>query len=559
MTEQPTWDSAAVFRALSSGRPAAKQQAIAVIDYSRKSLDLEQLRRSLLTSIRGEFRAPRPDVPEEDGRIADTRCWLLSALGRVAPDDLEADREVRSHLAKSNEPHYWARFWALEGLIYAQPAQNLVETAKTIYDVQDEAPVVKSLARAVLASHGDEKAVDDIRNILKADDSEERWAVLRGLRVIPKLVPTAVRELCAIVDKGLYVDSTFDAIVALGKLPAESPHAEAAAESLQSYLVNHRWPMQESMRTRALIGLGNLQVERTAAVLIEELQDDSPAIVHAASQALEKVLGVRTATARLLEVSSKAGPEAVTRFANALRWMDRKEVVEALEAVILTSSDAQQMFAKDLLSEVGGQYAFQKLRARTDAASKYGAALEQAEEKIRSLFETSIQEAQHGFRIATRMDVTVFTVGIALIALSAVLVLRQGQGLEKWAGVSGGAGVLTVLYSVLIAKPRDQVRDAVDHLMYLKVVFLGYLRQLHQTDQAFTRRLLDDERLPAAELKHFGDLVAATMTSAISSLASRGTSRGAAGNVMPAPNPAGPNPEAQSPAPPGAPVGDGSV
>jgi hypothetical protein len=45
----------------------------------------------------------------------------------------------------------------------------------------------------------------------------------------------------------------------------------------------------------------------------------------------------------------------------------------------------------------------------------------------------------------------------------------------------GGAGVLSILYTLLVARPRDQVRDAVDHLMYLKVVFLGYLRQLHIT------------------------------------------------------------------------------
>jgi hypothetical protein len=314
--------------------------------------------------------------------------------------------------------------------------------------------------------------------------------------------------------------------------------------------------MQESMRTKALVGLGNLQVERTAPVLIEELQDDSPAIGHAASRALAKVLGVRTATARLLEVSSKAGPEAVTRFANALRWMDRTQVVEALEAVILTTNDAQQVFARDLLSEVGGQYAFQKLRARTDAASKYVSALEQAEEKIRSLFETSIMEAQHGFRLATRMDVTVFVTGIALICVSAVLALAGGQGLDKWAGVSGGAGVLGVLYTVLIAKPRDQVRDAVDHLMYLKVVFLGYLRQLHQTDQAFTRRLLDEERLPAAELKSFGDMVGATMISAISSLSSRGTARGAAASRA-VPNPAPPNAPEAAPAPSGTAPGAG--
>jgi hypothetical protein len=262
--------------------------------------------------------------------------------------------------------------------------------------------------------------------------------------------------------------------------------------------------------------------------MIEELLDDSPAVIRAASRALEKVLGVRTATARLLEASQRASPDAIQKFATALRSMDRTAVVEALEAVMLTSTDTQHVdFARELLSEVGGQYAFQKLRARTDAASKYASALEQAEEKIRTLFETSIIEAQHGFRIATRMDVTVFGVGILLIGVSATLVLVKDQTLDSWVGVgiTGGAGVLSILYTLLVARPREQVRDAVDHLMHLKIVFLGYLRQLHQTDQAFTRRLLEEDRLPTEDVKRFSDTVSSTMAAAIGQLSSRNTRR----------------------------------
>ena len=89
----------------------------------------------------------------------------------------------------------------------------------------------------------------------------------------------------------------------------------------------------------------------------------------------------------------------------------------------------------------------------------------------------------------------------------------------------GGAGVLSILYTLLVARPRDQVRDAVDHLMYLKVVFLGYLRQLHQTDQAFTRRLLDEVRLPAAEVREFAEMVGVIIAGAIAQLSSRATPR----------------------------------
>ena len=81
--------------------------------------------------------------------------------------------------------------------------------------------------------------------------------------------------------------------------------------------------------------------------------------------------------------------------------------------------------------------------------------------------------------------------------------------LEKWAGVglSSGVGVLGVIYGVLIAKPRRQVQESVDHLMQLKIVFLAYLRRLHQADQAYTRRLLDDEPITIEDLKGFADIV----------------------------------------------------
>jgi hypothetical protein len=521
MFVQAAWDSSAVVRALINGRPMLKQQAISAIDAKDPSIDREQLRVLLMSAIRRDFRAPRPGIKEEP-KFADTRCWLLSALARVAEEDSEAANETRKHLEMSYEPHYWARFWTLEGLISAQPL-DLRQLADTIMNSPSEVPVVINLARVVVAAMGNEDALDEIRQTLKEGEWDNKWAVLRSLRVVPKLVPYVVRELAAIVEAGEYDDITFDAIVALGRLSPENQYADTAAQCLANFLIRHRWPMYESMRAKALIGLGQLCVERTAPVLIEELFDDSPAIVQEAARTLERVVGIRTAIARLLEVSQRLGPEAVTKFANALRWMDRTAVVEGLEAVILTTSDAQQQFARELLSEVGGQYAFQKLRARTDAATKYAGALEQAEEKIRTLFETSIHEAQSGFRTATRMDITVFVLGIVLIGVSAGLLLMGNQTLDTWAGVgiTGGAGVLSILYTLFVARPRDQVRDAVDHLMYLKVVFLGYLRQLHQSDQAFTRRLLDEERLPAAEVREFAEMVGTTMGGAIAQLSNR--------------------------------------
>ena len=79
-----------------------------------------------------------------------------------------------------------------------------------------------------------------------------------------------------------------------------------------------------------------------------------------------------------------------------------------------------------------------------------------------------------------------------------------------WAGV-GGIGVLGVVYGLLIANPRQRVREAVDHLMKIKIIFLAYLRRLHQTDQAYTRLLLDSDKITAEQLKAYSDIVGAIM------------------------------------------------
>jgi len=126
------------------------------------------------------------------------------------------------------------------------------------------------------------------------------------------------------------------------------------------------------------------------------------------------------------------------------------------------------------------------------------------------LFEQTVHEAQKGFQLATWMDLVVFGVGISLLLASATAALTKTGDIAVWAGV-GGAGVLGVLYSLLISNPRRQVREAVDHLMRVKIIFLAYLRRLHQTDQAYTRLVLTGDKVTAEELKEYSDVIGTIM------------------------------------------------
>jgi len=389
--------TAELFAALTKGRGTAKEAAIRAIDLMTAEADKATLRALLLQAVRTEYVAPPPGQ-WDDMKASDTRCWVLSALGRVAAGDDSAKQVVRHHLDSSVEPYEWARYWTLEGLVAAN-APDLEELARRIV-VSEKETLVNSLGYAILASRGDAECLKVVQDRL-AKKSRDTWAMLRGLKVVPVLNPAVIQSMCSIVDAGEYSDLTFDAVVAIGRVSPDSQHADAAAQTLSTYLVKYRWPMYDSMRTRALVGLGSLRVTRVAAVLIEELFDDSPSIVAAAARSLEAVLGVRTATARILEVAAPANGETQARLAAALRYMDRASVVDELEATMLTGPDPQQAAARNLLSEVGGAQAFQRLKARTTAVTQYIGVLEEAETRVRKLFEDSMVEARGGFRLAT--------------------------------------------------------------------------------------------------------------------------------------------------------------
>lgn len=504
-----------VFNLLVYGGEADRQAAQAALNDPGQTIDRPHLRLLILNALSREF-YPGKENEEQNPEVVWIRSWLLGTLGRISDDDPETGKVIKKHLDLAYEPDRWVRYWTLEGLVAAR-VSNLEPLAQDILKRERE-PLVLKLAEAILVSKGDSHSLQEIQKGLA--EPESQWATLRALRVVPILA--TVKRLCEIVEGDEFSNEKYDAIIALGQVPSTaSSHAEISARTLTNFIAKYRRsPFWDGLRTKAIIALGNLKVESTAPMLIEVLNDDNPAIVRDAARALEKVLGIRTAAARVVEAASKAGRERIVGFASSLRWMDRGAVVDELAAAMVSGPADQQEVARILLSEMGGTAAFQKLRARTAAMAQYTTVLEEAERKIRDLFEGSIQEARTGFKLATLMDMIVFFLGVGLLAVSAGLVLSTGGTLNNWAGVgvTGGAGFLGVVYGILIAKPRQQVREAVDHLMYLKVIFLAYLRQLHQADQAYTRRLLEDEKITPEEVDKFSNMVGTTMRIAVEQL-----------------------------------------
>jgi hypothetical protein len=520
-----------IFNQIAHGRESERMAALSFLDDPLQPIDRQLLRERIMQAVDGKY-AVGQEVMEKDISIMWTRSWLVNALGRICKGDRHAEKFVRRHLDYTYEEGWWVRYWAMESLIKTE-ADDLLQLAEA--GRKDHDPLVTMLASAVIATRGPkeegEEALAEIEAALGTkvrrktrDNGEEEylehtpvtWHALRALRVVP--IPRMFDRLQEIVRQGKNHDTTYDAIVALSAATPSSPHAAAAAGVLTDFLRRNRssaW--YDGMRTAALGALGRLKAESAATVILEELSDDNPAVARAAAVALKEVVGIRTAAARVVEAASKTGPERAETLARALRWMERDAVVEELESVMVSGRPEHQEAARLLLSEIGGFAAMQKLRARTSAVAQYSAEMEKAEEKIRNLFETTIAEARAGFKLASMMDVAVFVIGLALVGVSAGIILARGGDLNSWAGIglTGGTGVLGVVYGILIARPRKQILEAVDHLMHLKVVFLAYLRQLHQVDQAYTRRLLEDKPLGSEEAAQYSHMADATMRAAV--------------------------------------------
>ena len=117
------------------------------------------------------------------------------------------------------------------------------------------------------------------------------------------------------------------------------------------------------------------------------------------------------------------------------------------------------------------------------------------------------------------MNISIFSLGIILLATSGFSAVIQRDE-QNWAatGISSGTGFLSVVYSLFINKPSRKIRKNTNHLMRLKVVFLGYLRELSQMDQSFSKNLLEVENIQREELQGYINQINECMNHALESL-----------------------------------------
>src|SRR5260370_36963472 len=93
----PTEVSAAIFKFLVSARFTDKYTAIDWLNDPARKIDRPHLRTLILNALKTDFSIEAEKI-YDDPSIADTRAWLLSALGRVSSDDDVATGEISRYV-----------------------------------------------------------------------------------------------------------------------------------------------------------------------------------------------------------------------------------------------------------------------------------------------------------------------------------------------------------------------------------------------------------------------------------------------------------------------------
>ncbi len=553
---QAEWALESLLRGSVNEREALRDR---LEDPNDASIDKSALLGMVMGQLNGDFEAQKMLAVPIGSEKRATYYWLLTILGRLVKKDTESvtllTKVVKSCVGDQNcDPK--ARYWALESLIKLE-AEKLSDIAKEILGneptflppppetpekdakkgnndgtVAAEVPkkpksnIVYSLALAILLDQNAKQPEDksQLNGELIVAGLKDNYGHRMAMRVLP--YPDAIKELCTwlhpnVPGKPCDTDALADAVQALAVLPLKHEHQEMAAEALASFIRrarHHSW--WNSLHAMALHGLGRFKYPAAVQILVEDLGDPHPAILYEAAKALEATVGVRIATDRIVEVASKKTESMIFRYANALRYMDRAEVANQLEHLMFTGELVMQETARNLLGELGGREAMDKLRNRTETMKAHREAIEKTEDDVKRLFDKSLEEARSGYTISTSMNFMLFLVGLAFMGVFLFLLMRDPDLKNDTIGklIAGGGGAFVLIYNMFFAKTRDQVRESAEHLLGLKVIFLGYLRQLHQTDQAYVRRYLEDKTIATTELKEYADLITATMQTALAEI-----------------------------------------
>jgi HEAT repeat protein len=450
------------------------------------------------------------------------RYWMLLALYRIGGrGNIESTvREIANQYIAQVKAGMYQREYELEDESKDEPQDGLEKL-----DNYRAGP----LALAILASWKDRAAAGRLEEMLKSRKFDSMWSVCRALEVV------SCREMLEPLqhvaeDLGTWPDIRNKSVKSLGLI--ESPAAaralgqvlngsrdaiikETAIEGLehlgQSRLVREMLEDLEkageapySVSDSLMIALldGNAQIRRRAAEALPKVLIDTKAYDEVNSDAYKKALAqARTpATQKVVKELVRESVDlekSIPLLVDALRVIDPPEAEIAATALTtyLSSEDVSvKQRAAHALKILGGEKAVQTLMAqKSEVLRAYNDLLAKADEPIQELFKETMLQAQRSFSISQWMSITIFVIGVITLLAGLIVAFNAGQDdIQRIFGAGTSIiGVIAVILDMTFRDPHKRVQEATSILLRIKVIFLGYVRQIHQVDATFKHEFIE--------------------------------------------------------------------
>ena len=483
-------------------------------------------------------------------RYSEIRGWAATALEKLRSED---DRMVRGAIIKhlQTEKDAVARYWMVLALYrmgspkdkdvvsvvtgIADGFEKYINSFGPIDNPEVEGPMpgpdhrAGPLTLAILASWRNQGAAKTLEKMLRSAHFEWMWSACRALEVV------SCREMLeplrhVVEDPRTWPDVRNKAVIAIGLI--ESPAAarvlgqvltgardviikESAIEGLeqlgQSRLVRgmldqlHRTgEAQYSVADSLMVALmdSNAQIRRRAAEALPKVMIDPQAYTDDDDEAYDKAL----AQARI-PATGKAVSEIIREtvdvktgiplLVDALRVIDPPEAEAAatvLSKYLFSEDVSVKQRAEHALRLVGGEKAVQTLMGqKSEVLRTYNDLLARADEPIQALFRETMRQAQRSFNISQGMSVTVFIIGVGALIAGLYVAFTAGQdGIQRIFGAGTSiVGIIAVVLDMMLRDPHKRVQEATSVLLRTKVIFLGYVRQIHQVDATFKHEFIE--------------------------------------------------------------------
>jgi len=299
-------------------------------------------------------------------KMSSVRSWMLSTLIWCNAEDAGNKKLITLHLNAQYEPEETVRYWVLAGL-YQAKVTYLQEAARLIDDEPGSITVL--MAEAIMDSRS-QNLLEHFTHKLVSGEFEERWKVLRILRVVP--ITDLVQPVCNILrETPPEHQIAYDAFYAL----TTREMAEAAVPFLKE-----KFSVQELLvRLISVVAGSNIITVRRLSHILLVLPDIE--VDQAISEARKIPNSRETANTIRLVIKGYRTKKA-TNFVKIAGyssdtintdndWIDIKDDVKTLTAVML-AKDIKPPLAIGLFGKWGSGKSFfmDSLKAEVKAVEK---------------------------------------------------------------------------------------------------------------------------------------------------------------------------------------------